>query len=70
MNIFLGDSSENRSIQEHLDKGHPEMAGRKLRDHVARIKRAWALDSSFKPSGGLGMNTDRLSAALAPARGR
>ena len=50
MNIFLGDSSENRSIQEHLDKGSPELAGRKLRDHVARIKRAWALDSTFKPS--------------------
>lgn len=49
-NIFLGDSSENRSIQELLDEGHPEMAGRKLRDHVARIKRAWALNSKFTPS--------------------
>lgn len=49
-NIFLGDSSENRSIQEHLDRGHPEMAGKKLRDHVARIKREWALDSTFKPT--------------------
>ena len=49
-NIFLGDSSENRSIQEHLDEGHPELAGKKLRDHVARIKREWALDSSFTPS--------------------
>ena len=25
-NIFLGDSRENSSIQEHLDAGHPEMA--------------------------------------------
>ncbi|WP_374454958.1 DUF4157 domain-containing protein [Nocardioides sp.] len=49
-NIFLGDSSENRSIQQHLDAGHPEMAGQKLRDHVQRIKRGWALDSSFEPS--------------------
>jgi hypothetical protein len=49
-NIFLGDSSENRSIQQHLDAGHPEMAGQKLRDHVQRIKRGWALDSSFTPS--------------------
>ena len=32
------------------DEGHPEMAGKKLRDHVARIKREWALDGSFKPS--------------------
>ena len=43
-NIFLGDSRENSSIQEHLDTGHPEMAGKKLDDHVARIKRSWALD--------------------------
>jgi hypothetical protein len=49
-NIFLGDSSENRSIQHHLDTGHPEMAGRTLRDHVRRIKRGWALDPNFKPS--------------------
>ena len=48
-NIFLGDSSENRSIQELLDDGHPEMAGKKLRDHVARVKREWALDKSFEP---------------------
>lgn len=49
-NIFLGDSSENRSIQQYLDAGHPEMARQKLRDHVQRIKRGWALDSSFTPS--------------------
>jgi hypothetical protein len=47
-NVFLGDSSENRSIQEHLDAGHPEMAGQKLRDHVERVKRGWALDGSFQ----------------------
>ncbi len=46
-NIFLGNSSENRSIQEHLDAGHPEMADAALGDHVARIKRAWALDPSM-----------------------
>jgi hypothetical protein len=49
-NIFLGDSGENRSIQELLDEGHPELAGKKLRDHVSRIKREWALDKSFEPS--------------------
>jgi hypothetical protein len=48
-NIFLGDSSENRSIQDLLDRGHPDLAGRKLWDHVARIKREWALHKSFKP---------------------
>jgi hypothetical protein len=47
-NIFLGDSRENSSIQEHLDAGHPEMAGAKLSEHVARIKRSFALDDSFK----------------------
>ena len=46
-NIFLGNSSENRSIQEHLDAGHPEMADAALDDHVARIKRGWALDPSM-----------------------
>lgn len=46
-NIFLGDSSENRSIQQHLDAGHPEMAEAELDDHVARVKRAWALDPSM-----------------------
>ncbi|HKY14886.1 MAG TPA: DUF4157 domain-containing protein [Microthrixaceae bacterium] len=46
-NIFLGDSRENSSIQEHLDAGHPEMAEAQLDNHVARIKRSWALDSSM-----------------------
>lgn len=41
-NIFLGDSSENRSIGRHLDDGHPEMAEVELQNHVSRIKRAWA----------------------------
>jgi hypothetical protein len=47
-NLFLGDSRENSSIQEHLDAGHPEMAAHKLYEHVARIKRGWALDDSFQ----------------------
>ena len=51
-NIFLGNSRENSSIQEDLDQGHPEMAGKKLWNHVARIKRSWALDTTFTPSGG------------------
>lgn len=41
-NIFLGDSSENRSIGKHLDAGHPEMAEAELKNHVSRIKRSWA----------------------------
>jgi hypothetical protein len=49
-NIFLGNSRENSSIQQYLDKGHPEMAEKELRDHVRRIKRMWALDPSFEPS--------------------
>ncbi|WP_394216241.1 DUF4157 domain-containing protein [Brachybacterium vulturis] len=49
-NIFLGDSRENSSIQENLDGGHPDLAGQKLWDHVARIKRGWALDQGFTPS--------------------
>lgn len=49
-NIFIGDSTVNRQIQEHLDKDHPEMATKELREHVRMIKRAWALDSTFKPS--------------------
>ncbi|MEU4156364.1 DUF4157 domain-containing protein [Actinoplanes sp. NPDC026670] len=47
-NIFLGDSEENRSIQEHLDDGHPDLADGKLRFHVRRIKRSWALDGTFQ----------------------
>ncbi len=46
-NIFIGDSKENSSIQQHLDDGHPEMAGAKLNEHVRRIKRSWAIDDSF-----------------------
>ncbi|MHA6622520.1 eCIS core domain-containing protein [Pseudonocardia sp. DLS-67] len=46
-NIFLGDSSENRSIQKHLDDGHPEMADAELDNHVSRMKRAWAFDESM-----------------------
>ena len=46
-NIFIGDSVENSSIQEHLDPEHPEMAGKKLNEHVRRIKRSWAIDDTF-----------------------
>ena len=48
-NLFLGDSRENSSIQEHLDPKHPEMqGGNKLAEHVSRIKRSWAIDGSFQ----------------------
>ncbi|HSF89189.1 MAG TPA: DUF4157 domain-containing protein [Saprospiraceae bacterium] len=49
-NIFIGDSSENRSIQQHLDDGHPELVGPKLQNHVDHIKRAWTLDGAFAPT--------------------
>jgi hypothetical protein len=49
-NIFIGDSKENSSIQQHLDKGHPEMADKLLYDHIDRIQREWAFDTSFTPS--------------------
>jgi hypothetical protein len=50
-NIFLGDSRENSSIQEMLDPHHPEMQTKqKLNEHVARIKRSFALDDSFTES--------------------
>ena len=49
-NLFIGDSRENSSIQEHLDAGHPEMAGKKLEEHVSHVKRAWALDEKIKIS--------------------
>ncbi len=46
-NLFIGDSKENSSIQQHLDDGNPDLAGKLLVDHVRRIKRAWAIDGSF-----------------------
>jgi hypothetical protein len=46
-NLFIGDSLENSSIQQHLDDGHPDMAEKELRNHVRRIKRSWAIDDSF-----------------------
>ena len=49
-NIFIGDSKENSAIQAHLDRGNPDMAGKLLDDHVRRIKRAWAFESTFTPS--------------------
>jgi len=50
-NLFIGDSAENSSIQEALDRGNPALADKKLFDHVARIKRSWAIDDSIQISG-------------------
>jgi hypothetical protein len=50
-NMFIGDSRENSSIQELIDKGHPEMVGSKLQEHVAHIKRTWAFDKDMTISG-------------------
>jgi len=50
-NLFIGDSAENSSIQELLDRGHPDLAGQKLFEHISRIKRSWAIDSSITISG-------------------
>ena len=30
-NIFIGNSRENSAIQQHLDRGNPEMAGKRPR---------------------------------------
>lgn len=49
-NIFLGNSRENSEIQENLDRGNPKLAGKKLWEHVDRIKRSWALTQDFTPS--------------------
>jgi hypothetical protein len=49
-NIFIGGSRENSEIQENLDKGNLKLAGRKLWEHVDRIKRNWAFDQKFTPS--------------------
>lgn len=49
-NIFLGNSKENSEIQENLDRGNPKLAGKKLWEHVDRIKRSWALTQDFAPS--------------------
>lgn len=46
-NLFIGDSRENSAIQQHLDEGNPELAGKLLEDHVRHIKRAWAMDQSM-----------------------
>ena len=50
-NLFIGDSAENSSIQEELDRGKPGMGEKKLLEHVSHIKRTWALDSSITISG-------------------
>jgi hypothetical protein len=50
-NMFVGDSRENSSIQEHIDKGNPNMAGVKLMDYVRHAKRAWAFDQNMPISG-------------------
>ena len=50
-NMFIGDSRENSSIQEHIDRGHPEMAGQKLMEYVRHSKRAWAFDQGMRISG-------------------
>jgi hypothetical protein len=47
-NLFTGDSKENSSIHQHLDDGNPDLAGKALDDHVRRIKRTWAIDSTIK----------------------
>jgi hypothetical protein len=46
-NIFIGDSKENSSIQQHLDNGNFVGADTLLDNHVRRIKREWAFDDSI-----------------------
>lgn len=50
-NMFIGNSPENSSIQEKLDRGHPDMADEKLMEYVRHAKRAWAFDQSIQISG-------------------
>ena len=49
-NMFIGDSVANSTIQENLDRGNPQMAGKLTDNHVAHMKRAWALDKSLQIS--------------------
>ncbi len=46
-NLFIGDSKENSSIQEHLDNGNFVGADKLLDNHVRRIKREWAFDDKI-----------------------
>jgi hypothetical protein len=46
-NLFLGGSSENRSLGRRLDKGKPGQSAAALKAHIAYVKRKWALDGSF-----------------------
>lgn len=49
-NVFIGDSVANSAIQENLDRGNPQMAGKLTDNHVAHMKRAWALDKTLQIS--------------------
>jgi hypothetical protein len=50
-NLFLGGQRENAALGRRLDPKHPEMtSSEELEDHVSRVKRSWALDSSIKIS--------------------
>jgi len=42
-NLFLGDSSENRSIGQEIDRGKPGMGLKRLDAHVAEIERKYAI---------------------------
>jgi hypothetical protein len=50
-NMFIGDSRENSSIQALIDRGHSEMVGPRLQEHVSQVKRAWAFDQNMRISG-------------------
>jgi len=42
-NLFLGGSSENRSLGRKLDRGKPGMNLASLTEHIAYVKKKWAL---------------------------
>ena len=50
-NLFLGGSSENRSLGRRLDPKKPGMTPAALADHIADIKHRWALDNTLKITG-------------------
>ena len=49
-NLFVGDRFRNSAIGRALDPEKPGMGAVKLAQHIASIKKMWALDSSFTPT--------------------
>jgi hypothetical protein len=50
-NLFVGDSWRNSQIGREIDREKPGMGEVRLRKHIQDIKKTWAIDGSFQPSG-------------------